>query len=64
MKRRSRVCSRYSCVAAGMTEVLSISDERFKEAIDRENQFEALLTDLWKVFHCIDQKLLIATFYE
>ena len=51
-------------MAAGMTEVLSISDERFKEAIDRENQFGALLTDLWKVFHCIDQKLLIATFYE
>ena len=38
--------------------------EKFKEAIDRGNQFGALLTDLSKVLDCIDHKLLIAKFYE
>ena len=33
--------------------------EKFKEAIDRGNQFGALLTDLSKAFDCIDRKRLI-----
>ena len=37
--------------------------EKFKEAIDRENQFGALLTDFSKAFDCIDYKLLIARLY-
>ena len=37
--------------------------EKFKEAIDRENQFGALLTGLSKAFDCIDYKLLIARLY-
>ena len=38
--------------------------EKFKEAIEKGNQFEPLLTDLSKTFDCINQKLLIAKFYE
>ena len=34
--------------------------EKFKEAIDRENQFGTLLTSLSRAFDCIDHKLLIA----
>ena len=38
--------------------------KKFKEAIDRGNQFWALLTELSKAFDCIDHKLLIAKLYE
>ena len=38
--------------------------EKFKGAIDRGNQFGALLTDLSKAFAYIDYKLLIAKLYE
>ena len=34
--------------------------EKFKEAIDRSNEFGALLTDLSKAFDCINRPLLIA----
>ena len=38
--------------------------EKFKEIIDRGNQFGALLTYLSKAFDCIDHKALIAKLYE
>ena len=38
--------------------------EKFKEAVNTGNQFEALLTDLSKAFDCIDYKLLITKLYE
>ena len=38
--------------------------EKFKEALDRGNQFGALLTDFPKAFDCIDYKLLIAKLSE
>ena len=33
--------------------------EKFKESVDKSNKFGTLLTDLSKVFDCIDHKLLI-----
>ena len=38
--------------------------QKFKEEIDRGNQFGALLTDLSKAFNCTDQKLLTGKLYE
>ena len=38
--------------------------KKLKEAIDRGNQFGALLTDLSKAFDCIDHKVIIAKLYE
>ena len=38
--------------------------EKFKEAVDRGNQFGALLTIFLKAFDCIDHKILIAKLYE
>ena len=39
---------------------LLVMIEKFKEAIDRGNEFGALLTDLSKAFDCINRPLLIA----
>ena len=38
--------------------------EKFKEAIDKRNQFGGLLTELSKAFDCIDHKPLIAKLSE
>ena len=38
--------------------------EKFKEAIDRGNEFGALLTDLSKAFNCTNHPLLIAKMYN
>ena len=37
--------------------------ENFKEAIERGNEIDALLTDLSKTFDCINNPLLIAKMY-
>ena len=38
--------------------------QKFKEEIDRGNQFGTLLTDLSKAFNCTDHKLLTGKLYE
>ena len=38
--------------------------EKFKEATDRGNQFEALLIDLSKAFNCTDHNRLIVKLCE
>ena len=37
--------------------------EKFKESVDKGNEFDALLTNLSKVFDCINHKLLIAKLF-
>ena len=37
--------------------------EKFKESVDKGNEFGALLTDLSKTIDCIDHKLLIAKLF-
>ena len=37
--------------------------EKFKESVDKGNEFGALLTDLSKAIDCIDHKLLIAKLF-
>ena len=41
---------------------LLVMIEKFKEAIDRGNEFGALLTDLSKAFDCMNHPFLIAKF--
>ena len=43
---------------------LLVRIENFKEAIDRGNEFGALLTDFFKAFDCINNPLLIAKLYN
>ena len=43
---------------------LLVMIEKLKEAIDKENEFGALLTNLSKVFDCINHPLLIAKMYN
>ena len=43
---------------------LLVMIKKFKETIDRVNEFGALLTDLSKAFDCINQLLLIAKLYN
>ena len=37
--------------------------EKFKEVVDNGNEFSVFLTDLLKVFDCIDQSLLLEKRY-
>ena len=39
---------------------LLVMIEKFKETVDREKKFDALLTDLYKAFDCITHTLFIA----
>ena len=43
---------------------LLVMTEKFKETIDKGNEFGALLTDLSKTFDCINHPLLIAKLYN
>ena len=43
---------------------LLVMAEKFKETIDKGNEFGALLTDLSKTFDCINHPLLIAKLYN
>ena len=43
---------------------LLVMIQKFKEAIDRRNEFRALLTDLSKAFDCINHPLFIARLYN
>ena len=43
---------------------LLVMIEKFKESIDKGHKFGALLTEVSKVFDCIDHKILIAKLYS
>ena len=43
---------------------LAATTSKFKEAIDRGNEFGALLSDLSKAFDCINHPLLVAKLYN
>ena len=43
---------------------LLVMIEKFKEAIDKSNEFGALLTDISKAFYCINHPLLMAKLYN
>ena len=43
---------------------LLVMIDKFKETIDRGNEFGALLTDLSKAFDCTNHPLLIAKLYS
>ena len=43
---------------------LLVMIEKIKEAIDRSNEFGALLIDLCKAFDCLNHPILIAKLYN